>query len=314
MKPATDLTGLTVAPAVATRLRGRAAPADRTPSRATDFYELTKPRLNFLVLVTTFVGYYMAVGGRGDWAKLLPALLGTALTAAGSGVLNQVIERGPDRLMPRTRNRPLPAGRVSPAEATTYGVTLAAAGLACLAVAVNPLTAGIGAVTLLSYLAVYTPLKRVTTLNTVVGAVPGALPPVMGWTAVHGVLGPQAAVLFCILFFWQMPHFLAIATLYRRDYAAGGFKMLPVVDESLAVTGRQMVLYAAALIPVTLLPTLLNMTGVVYFAVAFLLGMGYLSFAVAAAATRERADARKLFFASIIYLPVLLAVMTTDKL
>ena len=314
MKPATDLTGLTdgLAPAVA--LARGAARRERTPSRAADFYELTKPRLNFLVLVTTLVGFYMAVSRPGDWARLVPALLGTALTAAGSGVLNQVIERGPDKLMPRTRNRPLPAGRVSPSEAGVYGAALSAAGLACLAVWVNPLTAVIGAATLLSYLAVYTPLKRVTTLNTVVGAVPGALPPVMGWTAVHGTVGPQACVLFGVLFFWQMPHFLAIATLYRRDYAAGGFKMLPVVDESLAVTGRQMVLYAAALIPVTLMPTLLGMTGLTYFAIAFLLGLGYLSFGMVAAATRERADARKLFFASIIYLPVLLAVMTSDKM
>ena len=318
MKPATDLTGLTDGLAVpSARLGDRAG---QTPSRATDFYELTKPRLNFLVLVTTFVGYYMAVGGRGDWGHLPATLIGTALTAAGAAVLNQVIEREPDQLMPRTRNRPLPAGRVSPAEGTLYGVGLGLAGIGCLAVAVNGLTAAIGATTLLSYIAVYTPLKRITTLNTVVGAVPGALPPVMGWTAVHGTLHDphagllfcRAAVLFCILFFWQMPHFLAIATLYRRDYAAGGFKMLPVVDE--AVTGRQMVLYAAALIPVTLMPTLLGMTGVVYFAAAFVLGMGYLTFSVAAAATRERADARKLFFASIIYLPVLLAVMTTDKL
>ena len=228
MKPAaTDLVdGLSAATATARR----GDRAGRVPSRATDFYELTKPRLNFLVLVTTLVGYYMAVGGRGDWGHLLPTLIGTALTAAGAGVLNQVIERGPDKLMPRTRNRPLPAGRVSAVEGTAYGVGLGVAGIATLALAVNGLTAALGAFTLLCYIAVYTPLKRTTTLNTVVGAVPGALPPVMGWTAVHGTFHDpdaalqfcRAAVLFCILFFWQMPHFLAIATLYRRDYAAGG--------------------------------------------------------------------------------------------
>ncbi len=308
MKPATtDLAdGLTVAPAT-----GRAA---RAPSRANDYYELTKPRMNFLVLVTTMVGYYMAVTKPSDWRQLLPTLIGTGLTAAGSAVLNQLIEREHDKLMPRTRLRPLPTGRVSPLEASIYGVALAVVGVTYLAVAVNGLTAAIGAFTLLSYIAVYTPLKRVTTLNTVIGAVPGALPPVMGWTAVHDRVTFEAAVLFCILFLWQMPHFLAIATMYRRDYAAGGFKMLPVVDESLAITGRQIVLYGAALIPITLMPTLLRMDGVVYFASAFLLGMGYLTFGVAAAATRERADARKLFFASIIYLPVLLAVMMTDKM
>ena len=309
MKPATDLTGLPegLATAAAPRVR-------RTPSRANDYYELTKPRMNFLVLVTTMVGYYMAVQSRGDWRQLLPTLVGTALTAASAAVLNQLIERDHDKLMPRTRFRPLPAGRMRPAEAAVYGVLLGVVGVGYLAWAVNGLTAAIGAFTLLSYIAVYTPLKRVTTLNTVVGAVPGALPPVMGWTAVHNAVSPQAAVLFCILFFWQMPHFLAIATLYRRDYAAGGFKMLPVVDESLAITGRQIVLYGAALIPITLMPTLLRMDGVVYFAAAFVLGMGYLTFGVAAAATRERADARKLFFASIIYLPVLLGVMMADKL
>jgi protoheme IX farnesyltransferase len=308
MKPAaaTDLADGLVAPAT-----GRAV---RTPSRANDYYELTKPRMNFLVVVTTMVGYYMAVERPGDWRQLVPTLLGTALTAAGSAVLNQLIEREHDKLMPRTRNRPLPTGRVSPAEATVYGIALSVLGIGLLAVSVNVLTAAIGAFTLLSYIAVYTPLKRHTTLNTVIGAVPGALPPVMGWTAVHNAISPQAAVLFCVLFLWQMPHFLAIATLYRRDYAAGGFKMLPVVDESLAITGRQIVLYGAMLIPITLMPTLLRMDGVVYFVAAFLLGMGYLTFGVAAAATRERADARKLFFASIIYLPVLLAVMMTDKM
>ena len=315
MKPATDLTsGLTDGLAVATVRRPRRDRAGRTPSKAADYYELTKPRLNFLVLVTTLVGFDMAVRQPGDWSRLIPTLIGTALTAAGAAVFNQLFEVAPDRLMPRTRNRPLPAGRVSATEAAVYGSVLGVAGIVCLALAVNGLTAAVGAITLLSYVAVYTPLKRVTTLNTVVGAVPGALPPVMGWTAAHGSVSPQAAVLFCILFFWQMPHFLAIATMYRRDYAAGGFKMLPVLDESLAMTGRQIVLYAAALIPVTLMPTLLHMTGVVYFAVAFLLGVGYLTFGMAAAASRERADARRLFFASIIYLPVLLAVMVTDKL
>jgi protoheme IX farnesyltransferase len=316
MKPATHLTAdaaLGMAPAVGRRSR------DRTPTRANDFYELAKPRLNFLVLVTTTVGYYMAVRSPGDWGKLLPTLFGTALTAAGAAVLNQLVEREHDKLMPRTRNRPLPAGRVSPAEAAVYGLALGVAGIACLALAVNGLTAIVGAVTLVSYIAVYTPLKRVTTLNTVVGAVPGALPPVMGWTAVHNAISPQAAVLFCILFFWQMPHFLAIATMYRRDYAAGGFKMLPVVDESLTVTGRQIMAYGAALIPITLMPTLmaivgLGMTGVAYFVAAFVLGLGYLTFGITAAATRERADARRLFFASIIYLPLLLGVMMADKL
>ncbi len=195
-----------------------------------------------------------------------------------------------------------------------YGCIMGVVGVAYLAWFVNSMTAMLGAFTILCYLFVYTPMKRWTSLNTVVGAIAGATPPMMGWTAVSGRVGPEAAVLFCILFFWQMPHFLAIAIMYRRDYAAGGFKMLPVVDHDLYVTGRQIVLYNAALIPITMMPTLFHMTGVVYFASALVLGLAYLSFGIICAASRERADARRLFFASITYLPVLLAVMMLDKL
>jgi heme o synthase len=284
------------------------------PSRASDFYEMTKPRLNFLVLVTTAVGYYMAADRLSDWPRLLNVLLGTALTAGGASVLNQLLERDYDKLMPRTRNRALPTGRVAPAEALRFGLALSIIGVLYLALFVNILTALLGALTLLSYIFIYTPMKRHTTLNTVIGAIPGAIPPMMGWTAVHGALSPEALALFGILFFWQMPHFLAIAILYRRDYAAGGFKMLPVIDEDLAITSRQILLYALALIPVTLLPALIGMTGAFYFTAAVLLGLGFLSFAVSCAASRERVDARKLFFASIIYLPLLLAAMMMNKL
>jgi protoheme IX farnesyltransferase len=311
MKPASEISDLpdafAVAPA-AEREEGRA------PSRLNDFYELTKPRMNFLVVVTTMVGYYMAVRDSADWPRLLHTLFGTVLAASAAGTLNQFIERKYDKLMPRTQNRPLPAGRVAPIEALIYGITLGVVGVVYLAIFVNPLTAILGLLTVCSYLFVYTPMKRWTTLNTIVGAVPGALPFVMGWTAVHNAISPQAIVLFCILFMWQMPHFLAIAVLYRRDYAAGGFKMLPVVDQDLGVTSRQMVLYAVALIPVTLMPTLIGMAGAVYFYAALVLGLGFLAFALLAAASRERADARKLFFASIIYLPLLLAVMMMNKL
>jgi protoheme IX farnesyltransferase len=285
----------------------------RAPSRANDFYELTKPRLNFLVLVTTMVGYYMAVRVPADWAVVVHALIGTALTAAGASVLNQVIERDYDKLMPRTQRRPLPAGRISPREGFFYGCVMGTAGVAYLACLVNGITAILGAFTILCYLFVYTPMKRWTSLNTVVGAVAGAIPPMMGWTAASGKFGPEAAVLFCILFFWQMPHFLAIAILYRRDYAAGGFKMLPVVDENLFITGRQIVLFNAALIPITLLPALFHMTGVFYFTSALVLGLAYLSFGIICATTRERADARRLFFASIIYLPLLFGAMMLNK-
>jgi protoheme IX farnesyltransferase len=310
MKPAADTSAVPDDFSVATAT----TPRPRASSRANDFYELTKPRLNFLVLITTLVGYYMAVKSPEDWHRVFYTLLGTALTAAGASVLNQALEWKLDRLMPRTRFRPLPDGRISVTEAVVYGVVMGVVGVGFLAYFVNPLTAILGAFTLLSYLFVYTPMKRLTSLNTVIGAIPGAIPPVMGWTAVHGSVGPEAAVLFCILFCWQMPHFLAIAILYRRDYESGGFKMLPVVDRDLFITGRQIVMYNAALIPVSLMPTLFHMTGAVYFLIAFVLGLGYLTFGILCAASRERIDARKLFFASIIYLPLLLAVMTLNKL
>jgi heme o synthase len=286
--------------------------ADR--SRLVDFFELAKPRMNFLVLVTTAVGYYMAVRYSFEWLKLLHTLLGTALTAAAASALNQYVEREHDGRMRRTSDRPLPAGRVAPVEALLFGLMLAVAGVAYLAVAVNALTAALGAFTLLSYVLLYTPLKRSTTLCTVVGAVPGAIPPVMGWTAVHNAIGPEAMALFGILFLWQMPHFLAIAVLYKEDYARGGFKMLPIVDPALGMTGRQIIVYTLALIPVTLLPAAMGMTGMLYFILAMALGLGFLSFGLSCAASRKRDDARRLFLASILYLPLLLAGMMIDKL
>lgn len=295
--------------------RGRA----RAPSRLADYLELTKPRMNFLVVITTMVGYYMAARGlsshrTSDWLRLFHTLLGTAATAASAAALNHLLERRFDAMMRRTANRPLPAGRVSPTEALTLGVATGVFGVAYLAILVNPLTAILGGATLLAYVLIYTPLKRYTTLNTVIGAFPGAIPTVMGWTAYHNALSPEALVLFGILFLWQMPHFLAIAILYKDDYARGGFKMLPVLDEDLTITGRQIILYTLALLPVTLLPTAMGMAGIAYFAAALLLGLAFLSFGASAAATRTRTDARKLFFSSIIYLPVLFAAMMIDKL
>lgn len=283
------------------------------PSMLADFYELTKPRLNFLVVITTAVGFYMASHEGMDWALLLHTVLGTALTAAGAGVLNQFIEREHDKRMPRTRNRPLAAERVQPVHALLFGIVLGLIGVVQLAMAVNGLTATLGAITLLSYVFIYTPLKRLTTLNTVIGAIPGAIPPLMGFTAVEGAISTPGLALFAILFFWQLPHFLAIAILYRKDYAAAGFQMLPVIDHNLDFTSRQILLWGAALIPVTLTPTVLHMTGTIYFASAALLGLAFLSYGVSCAVSRTRTDARKLFFASIIYLPMLLGVMMWDK-
>ncbi len=286
-------------------------PQAQVPSRLGDFYELTKPRMNMLVAITTMVGFCIASRDGINWFRLLNTLLGTFLTASSAGVINQFIERDLDQLMPRTKNRPLPAKRISPTEALLFGIALGVVGIAYLAIAVNALTASLAAFTLISYLAVYTPMKRISTLNTVIGAIPGAIPPVMGFAAATGVVSAQALALFGVLFFWQMPHFLAIAVLYKRDYDLAGFKMLPCVDE--ALTARQMVIYSLALLPVSLLPFPLGMAGTVYFTAAVLLGLAFLSFAISCAATRARLDARKLFFASIIYLPVLLAIMMIDK-
>jgi protoheme IX farnesyltransferase len=287
----------------------------RVRARIADLAELAKLRLNFLVLVTTMVGYSMVPGvDWTDWRRLLHTLLGTALTAASASILNQYVERPWDGLMNRTRRRPLPAGRIAPMEALALGVVAGILGLAELYFFVNALTAVIGAITLGSYILIYTPLKRVTTLCTIVGAVPGALPPVMGVAAAAGTITPIGWALFGILFFWQMPHFLAIAILYREDYARGGFKMLPVVDEGLNATSRQMVFYALALIPVTLLPTLLHATGAIYFVAALLLGLVFLSFALVCVVTRRRGDARQVFLASILYLPCLLGAMMLDKI
>lgn len=283
-------------------------------SRWADFYELTKPRMNFLIVATTMVGYYMAVRSGADWLRLPHALVGTALTAAAAAVFNQLIERKYDALMPRTKDRPLPCHRISSLEAIVMGAGLAAGGLGYLYFDVNPLTALLGAVTLVAYLCIYTPMKRRTSLNTIIGAIPGALPPVMGWTAVRGQITAEAVALFLILFVWQMPHFLAIAILYRDDYAVGGFKMLPVDDENLSVTSRQILLYAAALVPTSLMPVLIGIDGKTYGVAAVVLGLIFLWFAAACARTRARADARKLFFWSIIYLPVLLAIMMLDRM
>ncbi len=314
MKPSTDLSDFTDAPITATGRRAEIE-AVATPSRLVDFYELTKPRMNFLVVITTMVGYYMAGRDRHDWPLLLSAVIGTALTAAGASVLNQYIEREHDKKMPRTRNRPLPAGRLQPIEALAYGVALGITGVAVLTFFVNPLTAILGAITLLTYLFVYTPMKRVSSLNTVIGAIPGAIPPMMGWTAGTGVLSVEAIALFAILFIWQMPHFLAIAILYKNDYAAGGFVMLPNEDdENLSMTVRQIIMYGLTMIPVSVVPSMVGLCGSIYFTIALMLGIAYLSYGVSLAASRSRLDARKLFFASIIYLPLLLAAMMFDRL
>jgi heme o synthase len=281
------------------------------PSRAADFVELTKPRITALVLLTAAVGY--AVAGRGFSAgAFLLFLVGTALVCGGASALNQYLEREADARMVRTSRRPIPAGRLRPDDARNFGMAISAVGLLILA-AVNPLTLALGAVSLLLYVFAYTPLKRVTSLCTVVGAVPGALPPLMGWAAARGTLGAAGWALFAILFLWQLPHFLAIGWLYREDYARGGFPMLAVTDRDGASSGRQALLYATALLPVTLLAGMLAGAGNGYLWGALVLGVGFLACAVVFAWKRSIAAARFLFLASVLYLPVLLGLMVFDR-
>jgi protoheme IX farnesyltransferase len=275
--------------------------------------EMTKPGITLMVTLTSALGYLLAGGPALSW-QFAATLLGTGLVASGASVLNQFWEREPDALMRRTAGRPLPAGRLDPDLALLAGVGLGIAGLLDLAWAVNALTAALAAAALAGYVFVYTPLKKVSSLATVVGAIPGALPPMMGWCAVRGEVDLAAWVLFGILFFWQMPHFLAIAWLCREDYARGGFPMLPVIDPDGTWTARQSILYGAALVPVSLLPSLLGLTGRLYFCGALSLGLAYLAFCLAFARRRSTAAARHLMFASLLYLPAVLVVMLADRL
>jgi protoheme IX farnesyltransferase len=276
--------------------------------------ELMKARLTTLVLVTTVVGFYAGWKGPMDGLLLLHTLLGTALLAGGAAALNQLLEKDLDARMRRTQDRPLPSGRLTPDTVLIIGGVCSAAGLVYLALAVNLLTSLLGAATLVSYLFVYTPLKRVTTLNTAIGAIPGALPPLMGWTAAQGEITTAGWSLFAILFFWQLPHFLAIAWIYREDYARGGFAMLPVIDPEGGRTGRQAVSHTLGLLPISLCPALFGIAGVVYFFGAFVLGSVFLWFSIRFARELTIARARQLFFYSIIYLPLLLGLLVLDKI
>ncbi len=281
--------------------------------RVVDFLTLTKPRVVVMVLVTTWVGFYLGSGGTPDYLRLLHTLVGTGLAAAGTLALNQFLERDVDALMKRTRGRPLPDGRLLPGEALVFGTLVTAAGLAYLAVGVDLASAVVTSLTVVLYLFAYTPLKLVTPLAMVIGAVAGALPPVTGWVAARGELGPGAAVLFSILFLWQLPHTLAIARLYRDDYAQAGIRVLPVVDPEGASTERQIVAGCLALLAVGLLPTLVGLAGPLYFFGAFVLGGVFLACGLAQAVAPSAVAARRLLLASVLYLPLLLGLMALDK-
>ena len=294
-------------------MRTEAATLTVTPSRTSDFVALAKPRLNMLVVASTLVGYAMADGEPLGLVRVCGLLLGTGLVAGGASTFNQVAERDLDALMRRTRRRPLPDQRLQPLEGVLFGTAMTLAGLLLIVAASNVVAAAVALATLLCYVVIYTPLKRRSSFSTVVGAIPGALPPIIGWSAVTGTMPAQAWTLFGIMFLWQLPHFLAIAWMYREDYARAGFPMLPVLEPDGRSTARHSVLYAAALVPLSFAPMLMHMAGEVYFAGALVLGIGFLWLTLQFARTRAVRDARTLFFGSIVYLPLLWILMIADK-
>jgi len=282
-----------------------------------EYIALTKPRITWLILMSTGVGYFFGLkhpwSGRADWMLLLNTLVGTGLIASGTAALNQWYERKADALMRRTAHRPIPSGQLTAVQALWFGAALALAGFLELYFGVNSLTGFLGAITLGSYLFVYTPLKQRSHLSTVIGALPGAVPPLMGYAAAYGSLTGEAWALFAILFVWQFPHFLAIAWMYRDDYARAGIRMLPVVEPDGMSTSRQIVLYASTLIPVSLFPALLGMSGKIYLVGSLALGFWFLYTGVRVAFERTNVRARQVLLASVIYLPVIYGLMVFDR-
>jgi heme o synthase len=280
-------------------------------AHAADFLALAKPRLNLLVVATTAAGFYLGAD-RMDVRLLASTVVGTAMVAGGAATFNEIFERDTDALMRRTRTRPLPSGRVGAAAAAWFALTLSVAGLALLGLGANWLAASVAAVTSLSYALIYTPLKRRTQVATLVGGVPGALPPMIGWAAATGTLSVEAWVLFAVVYLWQMPHFLGMAWMCREDYAQAGLPMLPVADPSGRTTARMVVLYASVLVPVSLAPTLVGLAGRVYFGGALVLGLAFLALGIQFARQRTYAWARRLFLGSITYLPALWGFMLAN--
>ena len=277
------------------------------------YVTLAKPDVTFLVVITTVAGFYLGSAGVLNWAALFHTLGATTLVAAGTAALNQYVERDRDRLMRRTAQRPIPAGILAPPQVLLFGVETLVVGVLWLALAVNFLSALIALITSAAYLGVYTPLKTRTTLATAIGAIPGALPPLIGWAAVRGSLSLEAWLLFAILFFWQFPHFYAIAWMYREDYGRAGIRMLPTVDPTGDRTFRQIIGTSAILIPVSLLPSALGMAGMFYFFSAVLLGMTLLLVAVWASRERTRSRAKILMHATVAHIPILLLLLILDR-
>ena len=283
-------------------------------SRSGAYVALTKPDVSFLVLTTTAAGYYMGSRGPVNWLHMIQTIFGTMLIAAGTAALNHYIERESDRTMRRTASRPLPSGTLRPREALIFGVALAVAGAVYLYFAAGVLPAALGSATCLAYLLAYTPLKKRTVWATFVGAFPGAIPPMIGWVAASGRLDPGAWLLFAILFFWQFPHFYAIAWMYREDYARAGILMLPVVDRDGSRTFRQIQVTALVLVGVSLLPAITGLDGKIYFFGALALSVALLQVCVWAASAKTNLRARWLMHATVAYIPLLLGLMVYDKI
>jgi len=283
-------------------------------ARPAAYLALTKPDVSFLVVLTTAAGFYLGSRGPLDLLRLAHTVFGTTLVAAGTSALNHYFERASDAKMRRTVSRPLPSGLLQSAEALRFGVGLAAAGTIYLAFAAGALASLLALGTCVSYLAAYTPLKKRTTLATLVGAFPGAVPPLIGWAAARGTLSLEAWILYAIMFLWQFPHFLAIAWMYREDYARAGIRMLPVVDRSGVATFRQVLLTALALVPASLLPAIVGLAGVRYFFGALVLGLALVQMCLWAARTKTNVRAKWLMHATVLHLPLLLGLMMFDKL
>jgi protoheme IX farnesyltransferase len=281
--------------------------------RFSAYLELTKPRITTLIVLTSAAGFALGSKGTLDYARLFHTLVGIALLSSGIATLNQYMERDLDRLMRRTSMRPLPTGKLSAKQALVFGLALTVGAEAYLALLVNPLTALLGITVIVGYLLCYTPLKTKTTVSTIVGAFPGAMPPLMGWTAATGAVSVEAWVLFAILFLWQFPHFLAIAWMYREDYAKAGIVMLPVVEPGVRKTRQQIVIWTMLLVPVSLFPAILGTTGAYYFYGALVLGLLFLASSVVAAVSSTRQDARRLLLASVLYLPILFGLMVITR-
>src|SRR6266404_5003825 len=299
----------------AIELNARVAQLERLNARerVAAYLELTKPRITFLIVLTAAAGFALASPGRVDYRAMLTAMVGIALLSSGIATLNQYMERDLDGLMRRTANRPLPSGKLLPWEALAFGGGLTVLAEIYLAALVNPLSAVLGLTVISGYLFGYTPLKTRTSLSTFVGAFPGAVPPLIGWASARGTIGVEAWVLFAILFLWQFPHFLAIAWMYREDYTRAGILMLPVVEPEGRVTAQQIIVYTLMLLPVSLLPTVLGISGKIYFIGAIILGLLFLYSSIRAALSKSKQEARRLLLASVIYLPLLFILMVLNR-